>query len=208
MRTEARAELAPPHHRTVPLSRYPVFAGLAAAALAWDLYSKSSVFGALGVGGISDWQKFYFGNAVRFRLHTNFNYGALWGFGQGYTFVFATLSLVAATGILYWLFLRGGARSWWLTVALGLILGGTLGNLYDRLGLHGWKNADGPVYAVRDFLDFQFFGVFDWAIFNFADSYLVTGAIMLVLYSFKPEPHAVAQSAESGERNAETPTAC
>lgn len=203
MRTEARAESLK-HAGPVPWSRYPVFFGLATAALAWDLYSKWAVFADLGVGRISDWQREFFGNAVRFRLHTNFNYGALWGFGQGYTFVFAALSLVAAVGILYWLFVRGGAWSWWLTIALGLILGGTLGNFYDRLGLHGWKDGDEKVYAVRDFLDFQFFGVFDWAIFNFADSYLVTGAIMLVLYSFQPEPRLV----ESREPKAENQIAC
>ena len=66
-----------------------------------------------------------------------------------------------------------------------VLLAGTMGNLYDRLGLHGWKDAQGPVYAVRDFLDFVFFdGGFHWATFNFADSYLVTGAIMLILQSF------------------------
>ena len=197
MRTEARAESLA-ESRRVPLSRYPVFLGLAVVALTWDLYSKSVVFGSLGYPGISGWQEEYFGEAVRFQLRTSFNHGALWGVGQGYAFVFAGLSLIAAVGIVYWLFFRGGARSWWLTVALGLILGGTLGNLYDRLGLHGWKDAEGaPVRAVRDFLDFQFFGVFDWAIFNFADTFLVTGAIMLVLYSFKPEPMPVVAQSES-----------
>lgn len=207
MRTEARAELASSSRR-VPLSRYPVFVGLAAASLAWDLYSKWAVFKSLGVQGVSDWERFYFGTAVRFRLHTNFNPGALWGFGQGYAFVFAGLSVIAAVGILYWLFVRAGARSWWLTIAFALIVGGALGNLYDRLGLHGWRDADGPVYAVRDFLDFRFFNTFDWAIFNFADSYLVTGAIMLGLYTFKSEPQAAAAPAEGGDRNAESQVAC
>jgi lipoprotein signal peptidase len=47
--------------------------------------------------------------------------------------------------------------------------------------------VDGPIYAVRDFLDFTFSRVsfvFPWATFNFADSYLVVGAIMLGVYSF------------------------
>jgi signal peptidase II len=74
-------------------------------------------------------------------------------------------------------------------VALALVMAGALGNLYDRLGLHGWRGPDGQtIYAVRDFLYFRFFDVFDWAIFNFADSMLVTGAIMLVIHSLRSVP--------------------
>ena len=78
-----------------------------------------------------------------------------------------------------WLAIRMAGQS---HLKLDLHVGG---NLYDRLGLHGWKDANGQIYGVRDFLDFVFFnGGFHWATFNFADSYLVTGAIMLVLHSF------------------------
>jgi signal peptidase II len=107
------------------------------------------------------------------------------------------LSMAAASSIVYWLFVRGHARSWWLTITLGLILAGALGNLYDRMNLHGWKDTNGaPVYAVRDFLNctipgFEFEGIkprlkreYHWPVFNFADMFLVTGAIMLTLYSF------------------------
>ena len=80
---------------------------------------------------------------------------------------------------------KHAVSSIWLTIVSGLLLAGAAGNLFDRLGLHGWKRVDGTVvYAVRDFLDFVFFGAFHWATFNFADTYLVTGAIMLVVYSF------------------------
>ena len=100
--------------------------------------------------------------------------------------MFAALSVGAFAGILYWLFVRGGATSLWLTTALALVSGGTLGNLYDRLGLHGITpiGEANAVKAVRDFFHFQF-GSFDWAIFNVADICLVTGAIMLMLQSLK-----------------------
>jgi signal peptidase II len=209
MRTEARTTgsvtpplatpvairpLAPP----VPVSRYVVFLLIAATGLGWDLWSKHWVFGALGCPGQSAWE-WTWQPLVRFRLHTNFNHGALWGMGQGMAWLFATLSVAAVVGILTYLFVFRAARQWWLTVALGLVTAGALGNLYDRTGMHGWRDDNGPVYAVRDFLDFQFFETFDWAIFNFADTYLVTGAIMLVLYSFKPEPVATAASAPPSE---------
>ena len=60
---------------------------------------------------------------------TLFNQGALFGIGQGLGWLFAALSILTAAGIVYWLFIRGEARSWWLTVTLGLILAGALGNL-------------------------------------------------------------------------------
>uniref|UniRef100_A0A7C2JZT5 Lipoprotein signal peptidase n=1 Tax=Schlesneria paludicola TaxID=360056 RepID=A0A7C2JZT5_9PLAN len=194
MRTEARAEvgLTPGADSRLPTNRYWVYALLVVAGVAWDLGSKEWVFRALGCPGQSAWE-WHVPDVVRFRLHTNFNRGALWGLGQGWAPLFATLSTVAVAVILYVLFIRKHAHSLWLTVALGFVTAGALGNLYDRLGLHGWRDNDGPVHAVRDFLYFRFFETFDWAIFNFADSFLVTGAIMLVLHSMKHEHAASAK---------------
>jgi signal peptidase II len=60
---------------------------------------------------------------------------------------------------------RGGA------VALGLVLGGAMGNLTDRL-----VRAPGFSGEVVDFLDFHF-----WPVFNVADSCIVIGAALLLL---------------------------
>lgn len=185
--------------QAVPFNRYAVFGLLAATGLSWDLFTKWWVFSWLGVPTSGPWtwpdNWGWMGLApiVRFQLHTNFNHGALWGMGQGMSLLFAGLSIVAAVGILYWLFAHGGAQCWWLTVSLGLVMAGILGNLFDRLGLHGMKDENGaPIYAVRDFLHFWFFdgtpAHFDWAIFNFADTYLVIGAIMLVIQSLFLQP--------------------
>jgi signal peptidase II len=108
--------------------------------------------------------------------------------GQGFSLVFALLSVLAVAVVLYWLFVKRYANSLWLTICLGLLMGGTLGNLYDRLGLHGITNESGAAqYAVRDFLHFTLWG-YDWPVFNFADVFLVTGAIMLALHTlFVPE---------------------
>ena len=65
-----------------------------------------------------------------------------------------------------------------LTIALGLIMAGALGNCYDRL-VFGY---------VRDFVHFHVDPInFDCAIFNFADNMLVAGALTLVLYAMRPE---------------------
>ncbi len=185
-----------------PRSRGFVFASLAGIGLWWDLYSKWLAFSTLGyVRVLGDrqpisepWLTWLWGPKVLF-ISTNFNHGALWGIGQGWSLAFAALSIIAALGITYWLFIHGAAQSLWLTVALGFVMAGTLGNLYDRLGLHGLKTADGtPIRAVRDFI---YFRIIDWPIFNFADSFLVTGAIMLIIHSFWHDMTAIRKQANS-----------
>ena len=160
---------------------------IAACGLGWDLWTKREVFTQLGCPGTYPvWKGQPLGVSIRFQFDTTFNHGALWGMGQGQTWLFASLSVVAIGAIGYFLWNRQAIASWWLAVVTGLLLAGTLGNLYDRLGLHGYVNeSGGKVYAVRDFLDFWFFNDgFHWATFNFADTYLVVGACMLVLHSF------------------------
>lgn len=198
--------------KQVPASRYVLFALLAAGGLFWDLFTKHEVFTDLGypagqfenpVAGRhllfdapplrEGESRPYLQGWTTFNLHTSFNPGALWGIGQRFTWVFALLSMVAAAGILYWLFVCKAAESLWLTVALALIMSGTLGNLWDRLGLHGCEVNGVKIRAVRDFLRFDF-GQFHWPVFNFADVFLVTGALMLVLQSLfvgsEPSPDA------------------
>jgi signal peptidase II len=172
--------------KTVPRNRYVWFGLLSILGLAIDLGSKEWVFGNLGYPGqSSDWVYGFFGDWGKVRFLTSINEGALWGMGQGYTWLFALLSVIAVAGVTFWLFGYGAARSLWLTIALGLIMAGTLGNLYDRLGIHGCVRPDGSaVYGVRDFLAFTF-GTYHYPIFNPADCFLVTGAIMLAIQSFR-----------------------
>ena len=57
--------------------------------------------------------------------------------------------------------------------ALFMILGGALGNLYDRIDYR----------AVPDFIDFHF-GEFHWFIFNFADVFITLGVFFMILLEF------------------------
>lgn len=165
----------------LPKNRLPIFAGITVVCLVVDLWSKAAVFNRFGLHAGTDW---LLDSWVRFRLFTSLNEGALWGMGQGFAWAFALLSVAAFCGIVYWLFVKKAAESMWLTVSLASVSGGTIGNLYDRLGLHGVvrPGQTEPVKAVRDFFHFQF-GTFDWAIFNVADVCLVVGAIMLMVQS-------------------------
>lgn len=172
----------------------------------WDLYSKSAVFARLGYPHRSGEVYHWLGQISTFQLYTSFNEGALWGVGQGLTWLFAALSVVAGIVIVYCLLRTAAGRSNWLTVALCLVLGGTLGNLYDRLGLYDYKNPETgrPYRAVRDFLLFHF-GDWPWPVFNFADVFLVTGTGMLVAYSFWSEHHAAKPANRPNEQSSEPP---
>jgi signal peptidase II len=85
-------------------------------------------------------------------------------------------SILAAVVILV-ILLRIGRRFSATAIALALILGGTLGNLWDRLR-YG---------MVTDFLEVHIVH-YHWPDFNVADSCIVIGGILLVLDSLRPRP--------------------
>ncbi len=184
----------------VPRSRYFVFFAVAVGVCAADLaakrwmFAENWMFPERGLDGRLWWLlKDVFG------FQRSLNLGALFGLGQGYWPVFATLSVAAAVAIFVWLFFVGAARDWLLTVALGLVTAGILGNLYDRLALHG-LGADGvpalrPVHAVRDFIVMFQVGQWHWPNYNLADSALVSGVILLAWHALYVKP-------EGGENKA------
>ena len=176
--------------RAVPLNRYIVFFVIAVLGCLADLATKSWVFAELGSPPSPTW--WLWDNVVG--LQTSLNEGALFGMGQGKAGFFAVLSIVALAGIVVWLFAFAAARDRFLTIALGCVAAGILGNLYDRFGLPGlrWKFAAAghaigdPVHAVRDWILVRF-GSWDWPNFNIADSLLVCGAILLIWHAYKVE---------------------
>ncbi|MCA9247135.1 MAG: signal peptidase II [Planctomycetales bacterium] len=184
----------------IPTNRYVVFLAISLAGLWVDLFTKSWVFDWLGMpSGQVYWiVPGYFG------LETSLNEGALFGMGQGKIAVFVSLSLLALLGIAYWLFVKGYASDWLLTIALGAVTAGILGNLYDRLGMHGlqWNypadRVGDPVYAVRDWILWQANDQWRWPNFNIADSLLVCGAIALTWHAwFYAEPAQKPQQTSS-----------
>lgn len=112
------------------------------------------------------------------------NTGAVFGIGQGKTWVFLIVTLIAL-GVIGWTFATHPPGFWLLHLSLMLILAGALGNAYDRL-MHG---------AVRDMLNLfpdanLPFGwnwpggggrsLYPW-VFNLADVYLVVGIALMML---------------------------
>jgi len=168
----------------VPRSRFVIFFSIAILGCAADLATKSWVFGWLGMPGESP--TYWLWNGV-FGFTTSLNEGALFGIGKGQILLFTSLSIAAAVGIVYWLFVARAALDLLLTAALGCVMAGIFGNLYDRLGMPGLVWGGQHVRAVRDWLHFQVEGLFDWPIFNIADSLLVCGAALLVWHAFRSE---------------------
>jgi len=191
-----------------------LFWGLAVAGVALDQVGKYGIFTWLynnGQGGAQEVVPGAFRLVAAFSGRTDpggvlaplrtwggdvlpmVNHGALFGLGNTpglANWIFAVVSIVAAVGIIYWSTRRATARDWPLCASLGLILAGTLGNLYDRLVFDG----------VRDFL---YFYLINWPVFNIADCCLVCGAFLLLAQAFwgrtaKPaEPAAQAEQSQA-----------
>lgn len=162
-------------------ARVALFASLAVGGTALDLVTKQWVFSWRGLPG--QMPKFWLIEPY-FGIETAVNPGALFGMGAGFGTVFAILSLIAAAGICVWLTKFRAIESLWLVVALGIVMGGIFGNLYDRLGM--WNPpASMPEWqsGVRDWILIQYSDQWVWPNFNIADSLLVAGAIMLALHS-------------------------
>jgi signal peptidase II len=172
----------------VPASRYAIFVLVTVAGCALDLITKQLVFAWRGLPRPDNewwlWEP-YIG------IETAINTGALFGMGSGWGRLFALLSIAAAIGIPCWLFLYRAASSAWLTVSLSCIMGGILGNLYDRLGL--WIEPGMPQEwqsGVRDWILLRY-GRFTWPNFNVADSLLVCGAAMFFCQASFEKPASV-----------------
>ena len=107
-----------------------------------------------------------------------YNTGAAFSFladGGGWQrWLFAVIALVVSAVLVVWL-KRLGRDDTWLAIALALVLGGALGNLYDRIALG----------HVIDFILVHWQNRHYFPAFNFADSAITVGAIMLALDMFK-----------------------
>ena len=177
--------------KLVRYRRFWLFITLAMIGCLVDLATKSWAFAALGTPSPPGHERKIYWLVEPFAgFETSLNEGALFGIGQGLVLIFAALSVVATLAILYWLFVAGSAHDLVLTVTLACITAGILGNLYDRLALHGirWQDAQRagePAHAVRDFILLQASPRWVWPNFNIADCLLVCGSVCLLWHGFR-----------------------
>ena len=100
-----------------------------------------------------------------FHLTFVLNDGTAFGLMKGQNVLFAVFSIVAITAILTYV-MRNKGLGLMVSLALGLISGGAVGNLFDRIKFG----------HVIDFLDFRV-----WPVFNVADSAITVGVSILVI---------------------------
>ena len=139
---------------------------VAVAALALDQASKLYFYDLLVAEGRRAIEVLPF-----FNLVTVWNYGISFGmFNNGSpagSIVFVALALAIVVALLIWL---RSVTSPLVAVALGMVIGGAIGNVVDRLRFG----------AVFDFLDFHIAG-WHWPAFNVADSAICVGVVLLCI---------------------------
>ncbi|WGY47774.1 signal peptidase II [Vibrio sp. ABG19] len=106
------------------------------------------------------------------------NYGAAFSFLSDQAgwqrWLFTAIAFVVVGMLAFWM-RRLPASDKWNNVAYALIIGGAVGNVFDRV-VHGF---------VVDYLDF-FWGTYHWPAFNLADSAICIGAVMIIADGFRP----------------------
>ncbi|MER5336402.1 signal peptidase II [Micromonospora sp. NPDC002717] len=145
-----------------------ILLGVALTALVADLVTKH-----LALLTLSDREPVkLLGGAVYLTLTRNS--GAAWSIGSDHTWVFPLITL-GVVGWILWMALRLRSLPW--AISLGLVLGGALGNLTDRI-------FRAPGWFVGHVVDMV--SLFDpygqvWPVFNLADSALVCGVVLAVV---------------------------
>jgi signal peptidase II len=160
--------MAEPRSRTRPRRALALY-GTAALVLALDQLSKQLVVANLAGRPPVD----LVGDVVQLRYTTNS--GGAFSLLTGAPLFFGIMAMVIIGGIVY---ASRRAQPLSMLVVLGLILGGALGNLADRL-LRGDGLLRGEV------VDFVKVGI--WPVFNLADSCVVVGGILLALFLGRAE---------------------
>ena len=135
---------------------------IAAAVIALDQLTKYLVVQNIAAGG--------FVRCIDGVFHLTYieNRGAAFGMLSEHRWVFMAVSAVAIAAILVYMW-REKPKSMWLKTALGMIVGGGVGNMIDRT-LSG---------AVVDFIEVDFV---DFAVFNVADSFVTVACGILIVY--------------------------
>lgn len=167
---------------------WTAFFVFAAAGAFFDLLSKHFAFHHVRYSEVK-----VFEGDIAFSFGRTVNPGIVFGLGQEWGPLFLVISLLAVP-LISWIYLRMRRPSWTTTVAMGLILAGTIGNLTDRLlstaGFFEWlQMSEGEGPGVRDFIKFSF-GESVWPLFNIADSCICVGVAVLALEMMFFDPDA------------------
>ena len=140
-------------------------------ALLIDQISKYLVVFRMGldrVQAIDVWPPFL---NLRYGENRGINFGLFTGETDWARWVLTGFSLVVVVAVVYWVW-RWHRKSWQMMISAGLLIGGALGNVADRL-YHGY---------VLDFLNMSCCGLNNPFVFNVADVFIFGGVAGLVLF--------------------------
>ncbi len=151
--------------------------GLALIIFALDQLSKYAVLFGLNLREIGDHAQILPFFSLTMVHNIGISFGFLGSQGSG-RWLLVLFQFAVALGLINYV---RAAKSLWLTLSLGLIIGGAIGNGLDRLRLG---------YVV-DFLDFSGTHIFPW-VFNVADSAITIG-VMLLIWHFVTSDKAVVE---------------
>ncbi|HZJ50771.1 MAG TPA: signal peptidase II [Actinomycetota bacterium] len=145
---------------------YRLLVPVASLAVVLDQVTKE-----LALDGLRDGPIDLVPGAVTLRLA--FNSGGVFGLGQGFPLFFLAATVVIIVAVLVW---TRGVEDARVAAALGLIVGGGTGNLLDRIV----RDYGG---RVVDFVDLHV-----WPVFNVADSCIVVGVALVLLFGARARP--------------------
>ena len=103
-------------------------------------------------------------------LELTYNTGFAFGLGHGYQYIWAIVSIIGTGVIVYFMKDVSFKNNLIYTIAIILILAGTIGNMIDR------------IFSIKGVVDFFDLAFMEFAVFNVADSYITVGAIFLCVY--------------------------
>jgi signal peptidase II len=167
----AQAGQAGPGSPPRPAARWPLLLGTALVVVVLDQLTKWWAVETLDTRTIDV--------VWTLRLRLTLNHGSAFSLANGRGPIISLLALVIVAVLL-----RSGRHATrpGTAIAIGMVLGGAIGNLIDR----GFRPGSGFLGGgVVDFIDFQW-----WPVFNFADSAIVLGAIALFAFSWNDDEPA------------------
>ena len=150
------------------------------------------------------------------------NPGMAFGIDIGGRLLLTAFSIVASVGIFYYLY-RIRSEAFMIRLSLGMILGGAIGNLVDRI-FYGVIFGEAQLFygKVVDFVDIDFFNldflglhISRWPVFNVADAAVSLGVLMMLLFhrqfgreeaAAQPAGSSQTLSSESLDHHNEIPT--
>ena len=177
MPPDASTPETPPAVAPVPFHRrwlaYRVLLALFLAVVALDQASKAWIAAHVPLGTYGPPFRITVIKGLLYIVHVG-NTGAAWSMLTGRSVLLASLAIATLLGIFFWRRALG-LHDRTAQVSFGLLCGGIMGNLTDRL-----------IYGhVVDFLDFHF-GSYIYPTFNLADSAICVGVMLYLVHSLRP----------------------